>query len=142
MLFQLVSLMMIMPVLRFLFSKDNGNAQALSSKNFGVGHWFSDQYQNFITWFGHLAKGEPFTALAYLSVALVVVTVFKNGFRFLAMNFMVLIRNRSIQEIRQNVYQRCLDLPIAYFNNERKGDLMSRMSNDVKEIEFALMVSL
>ena len=142
MLFQLVSLMMIMPVLRFLFSKDNANAQALSSKNFGVGHWFSDQYQNFITWFGHLAKGEPFTALAYLSVALVVVTVLKNGFRFLAMNFMVLIRNRSIQEIRQNVYQRCLDLPIAYFNNERKGDLMSRMSNDVKEIEFALMVSL
>lgn len=141
-LFQLVSLMMIMPVLRFLFSKDNGNAQALSSKNFGVGHWFSDQYQHFITWFGHLAKGEPFTALAYLSVALVVVTVLKNGFRFLAMNFMVLIRNRSIQEIRQNVYQRCLDLPIAYFNNERKGDLMSRMSNDVKEIEFALMVSL
>ena len=140
--FQLVSLMMIMPVLRFLFSKDNANAQALSSKNFGVGHWFSDQYQNFITWFGHLAKGEPFTALAYLSVALVVVTVLKNGFRFLAMNFMVLIRNRSIQEIRQNVYQRCLDLPIAYFNNERKGDLMSRMSNDVKEIEFALMVSL
>ena len=133
---------MIMPVLRFLFSKDNANAQALSSKNFGVGHWFSDQYQNFITWFGHLAKGEPFTALAYLSVALVVVTVLKNGFRFLAMNFMVLIRNRSIQEIRQNVYQRCLDLPIAYFNNERKGDLMSRMSNDVKEIEFALMVSL
>jgi len=66
----------------------------------------------------------------------------KNGFRFLAMNFMVLIRNRSIQEIRQGVYQKCLDLPIAYFNNERKGDLMSRMSNDIKEIEFALMVSL
>ena len=134
--------MMIMPVLRFLFSKDHGNAQALSSKNFGVGHWFSDQYQHFITWFGQLAKGEPFTALAYLSISLVVVTVLKNGFRFLAMNFMVLIRNRSIQEIRQNVYQKCLDLPIAYFNNERKGDLMSRMSNDVKEIEFALMVSL
>ena len=133
---------MIMPVLRFLFSKDHGNAQALSSKNFGVGHWFSDQYQHFITWFGQLAKGEPFTALAYLSISLVVVTVLKNGFRFLAMNFMVLIRNRSIQEIRQNVYQKCLDLPIAYFNNERKGDLMSRMSNDVKEIEFALMVSL
>lgn len=131
-----------MPVLRFLFSKDGANAQALSSKNYGVGQWFSDQYQSFITWFGALAKGEPFTALAYLCIALVCVTVLKNGFRFLAMNFMVLIRNRSIQEIRQNVYQKCLDLPIAYFNNERKGDLMSRMSNDIKEIEFALMVSL
>lgn len=140
--FQLVTLMMIMPVLRFLFSKDGANAQALSSKNYGVGQWFSDQYQSFITWFGALAKGEPFTALAYLCIALVCVTVLKNGFRFLAMNFMVLIRNRSIQEIRQNVYQKCLDLPIAYFNNERKGDLMSRMSNDIKEIEFALMVSL
>lgn len=140
--FQLVTLMMIMPVLRFLFSKDGSNAQALSSKNYGVGQWFSDQYQSFIGWFGALAKGEPFTALAYLCVALVVVTIFKNSFRFLAMNFMVLIRNRSIQEIRQGVYQKCLNLPIAYFNNERKGDLMSRMSNDIKEIEFALMVSL
>ena len=130
-----------MPVLRFLFSKDSANAQALSSKNYGVGQWFSDQYQSFISWFGALAKGEPFTALAYLCIALVIITVMKNGFRFLAMNFMVLIRNRSIQEIRQGVYQKCLDLPIAYFNNERKGDLMSRMSNDIKEIEFALIVS-
>ena len=41
-----------------------------------------------------------------------------------------------------DIYEKCLNLPIAYFNNERKGDLMSRMSNDIKEIEFALMVSL
>ena len=89
-----------------------------------------------------MAKGEPFTALAYLCIALVAVTVLKNGFRYLAMNFMVIIRNRSIQEIRIGIYEKCLALPIAFFTNERKGDLMSRMSNDVKEIEFALMVSL
>lgn len=140
-LFQLTSLMMIMPVLRFLFLRDK-TEQALSSKNFGVGDWFNFQYQSFISWFGNLAKGEPFTALAYLCIALVVVTVLKNGFRYLAMNFMVLIRNRSIQEIRVGIYEKCLSLPIAFFTNERKGDLMSRMSNDVKEIEFALMVSL
>ncbi len=140
-LFQLTSLMMIMPVLRFLFLRDK-TEQALSSKNFGVGDWFNYQYQSFISWFGNLAKGEPFTALAYLCIALVVVTVLKNGFRYLAMNFMVLIRNRSIQEIRIGIYEKCLSLPIAFFTNERKGDLMSRMSNDVKEIEFALMVSL
>ena len=132
---------MIMPVLRFLFLRDK-TEQALSSKNFGVGDWFNFQYQSFISWFGNLAKGEPFTALAYLCIALVVVTVLKNGFRYLAMNFMVLIRNRSIQEIRVGIYEKCLSLPIAFFTNERKGDLMSRMSNDVKEIEFALMVSL
>jgi len=140
-LFQLISLMMIMPVLRFLFLRDK-TEQALSSKNFGVGEWFNFQYQSFISWFGNLAKGEPFTALAYLCIALVAVTVLKNGFRYLAMNFMVIIRNRSIQEIRIGIYEKCLALPIAFFTNERKGDLMSRMSNDVKEIEFALMVSL
>ena len=133
--------MMIMPVLRFLFLRDK-TEQALSSKNFGVGEWFNFQYQSFISWFGNLAKGEPFTALAYLCIALVAVTVLKNGFRYLAMNFMVIIRNRSIQEIRIGIYEKCLALPIAFFTNERKGDLMSRMSNDVKEIEFALMVSL
>ena len=130
-----------MPVLRFLFLRDKSE-QALTSKNFGVGEWFNYQYQSFISWFGNLAKGEPFTALAYLCIALVVVTVLKNGFRYLAMNFMVIIRNRSIQEIRIGIYEKCLALPIAFFTNERKGDLMSRMSNDVKEIEFALMVSL
>jgi ABC-type bacteriocin/lantibiotic exporter with double-glycine peptidase domain len=44
--------------------------------------------------------------------------------------------------MRMNIYNRCLELPVAYFNEERKGDLLSRMSNDMKEIEFALMVSL
>jgi len=75
-LFQLTSLMMIMPVLRFLFLRDK-TEQALSSKNFGVGDWFNYHYQSFISWFGNLAKGEPFTALAYLCIALVVVTVLK-----------------------------------------------------------------
>lgn len=44
--------------------------------------------------------------------------------------------------MRLDIYEKCLNLPIAYFNNERKGDLISKMSNDIKEIEFALMVSL
>ncbi|PHX92641.1 MAG: antibiotic ABC transporter ATP-binding protein [Flavobacteriales bacterium] len=140
--FQLVSLMMIMPVLRFLFLRDTITTPSLATKKYGFGQWFNVQYHEFIEWFGSLANGEPFKALAYLAVSLVIVTVVKNTFRYLAMNVMVLIRNRSMQEIRLNIYERCLALPISYFTNERKGDLLSRMSNDVKEIEFALMVSL
>ena len=130
-----------MPVLRFLFFKEE-SVKMVKTHGIDAGDWFNKQYQGFIHWFGPLVKGEPFTALAYLCIGLVVVTVLKNVFRYLAMNFMVLIRNRSIQEIRVSIYNRCLELPVSFFNNERKGDLMSRMSNDVKEIEFALMVSL
>jgi len=139
--FQLASLLMIMPVLRFLFSKDQDTTK-LKSGAHGVGEWFSSVYDSFLNWFAQIALGEPYKALAYLSIGLVVITVFKNISRFTAMNFMVLIRNRSVRKMRLDIYEKCLKLPIAFFNNERKGDLISRMSNDIKEIEFALMVSL
>jgi ATP-binding cassette, subfamily B, bacterial MsbA len=139
--FQLASLLMIMPVLRFLFSKDQDTTKLKSGAQ-GVGEWFSSVYDSFLNWFANIALGEPYKALAYLSIGLVVITVFKNISRFTAMNFMVLIRNRSVRKMRLDIYEKCLKLPIAFFNNERKGDLISRMSNDIKEIEFALMVSL
>ena len=130
-----------MPVLKFLFSKDQ-QISDLHVNQKDVGKWFAGLYQSFIDWFGAMAKGDPYTALAYLSIGLVIVTLFKNAARFTAMNYMVLIRNKSIRQMRLDIYEKCLNLPIAYFNNERKGDLISKMSNDIKEIEFALMVSL
>ncbi len=130
-----------MPVLKFLFSKDRKISE-LGVNQKDVGEWFASVYQSFIDWFAKIAEGDPYHALAYLSIGLVVVTVLKNAARFTAMNYMVLIRNRSIRKMRLDIYEKCLNLPIAYFNNERKGDLISRMSNDIKEIEFALMVSL
>jgi subfamily B ATP-binding cassette protein MsbA len=139
--FNLASLLLIMPVLKILFGKTE-EAPTITQNSEGVGKWFASIYGDFIEWFRQLAAGEPFQALAYLSIGLVIVTLFKNVSRFLAMNFMVLIRNKSIRTMRLDIYQKCLDLPIAFFNNERKGDLISRMSNDIKEIEFALMVSL
>ena len=140
-LFHLITLLLIMPVLKFLFSKDQ-QISDLHVNQKDVGKWFAELYQSFIDWFGAIAKGDPYTALAYLSIGLVVVTLFKNAARFTAMNYMVLIRNKSVRQMRLDIYEKCLNLPIAYFNNERKGDLISKMSNDIKEIEFALMVSL
>jgi len=140
-LFNLITLLLIMPVLKFLFSKDQ-QISDLHVNQKDVGKWFAGLYQSFIDWFGAIAKGDPYTALAYLSIGLVIVTLFKNAARFTAMNYMVLIRNKSIRQMRLDIYEKCLNLPIAYFNNERKGDLISKMSNDIKEIEFALMVSL
>ncbi len=130
-----------MPVLKFLFSK-NQDLNQLKTKSAGVGEFFTGLYHDFLIWFAQIAKGEPFKALLYLCIGLVIITIMKNISRFTAMNFMVMIRNKSIQKMRLDIYNKCLNLPISFFNNERKGDLMSRMSNDIKEIEFALMVSL
>ena len=137
--FHLLSLLLIMPVLRYLFSSGEPEAPQTSIT---AGAWFQAQYQAFLDWFSGMASGEPYQALAYLAGSLIVVTLLKNACRFLAMNFMVLIRNRSVQGMRVGVYEQCLHLPLGFYTNERKGDLLSRMSNDMKEIEFALMVSL
>lgn len=130
-----------MPVLKFLFSKD-ASIPKIDDKGIQIGSWFSGKYHDFMLWFSQLVKGEPVKALLILCIALVVVTILKNVSRYIAMNFMVLIRNYSVRKMRTDIYNRCLELPVAYFNEEKKGDLLSRMSNDMKEIEFALMVSL
>lgn len=140
-LLHLSTLLMIMPVLKFLF-KPTDAAPGLDTKGLDVGNWFAAQYNEFIQWFSGMAKGDPLRALAFLCVALVLITIIKNLSRFAAMSVMAKLRNLAVRNMRMNIYNRCLELPVAYFNEERKGDLLSRMSNDMKEIEFALMVSL
>jgi subfamily B ATP-binding cassette protein MsbA len=140
-LLHLSTLLMIMPVLKFLFKPGDG-APGLDTKGLDVGNWFAAQYQEFIQWFSQMAKGDSLRALAFLCVALVLITLIKNLSRFAAMSVMAKLRNLAVRDLRMNIYNRCLELPVAYFNEERKGDLLSRMSNDMKEIEFALMVSL
>jgi subfamily B ATP-binding cassette protein MsbA len=131
-LFQLISLLLIMPVLKFLFSKDATLPQDAKNSLVSAGSWFSAQYHDFMQWFAAMVKGEPVKALAILCISLVVVTLLKNICRYIAMNFMVLIRNFSVRKMRVGIYEKCLQLPVAYFNEERKGDLLSRMSNDMK----------
>jgi len=55
---------------------------------------------------------------------------------------MASIRNNVIQDIRNKLYNKILKLPLLYFSNERKGDILSRMSNDVQEVEWSIMSSL
>ncbi len=140
-LLNLGTLLLIMPVLRFLFNADKSQLE-LSEKNKAVAGGAAKIYENLMQWFAHTAQGNNTKALLYLCIGLVIITLLKNAARYTAMNFMILIRNYSIRTIRTDVYNKALSLPISYFNEERKGDLLSRMSNDMKEIEFALMVSL
>ena len=137
----LSTLLLIMPVLRFLFSDDPSQIEVSEDKR-AMGGKFVEFYEDFMHWFAEMAKGDISKALLFLCIGLIIITILKNASRYIAMNFMILIRNYSIRKLRREIYDKSLKLPISYFNEERKGDLLSRMSNDMKEIEFALMVSL
>ena len=81
-------------------------------------------------------------ALLMISVMVVVIMFFKNLTRYLGMYYIIPIRNGVVRDVRSLLYNKILALPIGYFTDERKGDLISRMTSDVQEIEYGIMNSL
>ena len=69
-------------------------------------------------------------------------TFFKNLFLYLSKFYMVPLRTGVVRDIRNKLYSKIVDLPLGYFSEERKGDIMSRMSQDVQEIEVSVVRSL
>ena len=81
---------------------------------------------------------------ALFVIALIIVGLFmlKNLFRYLGMFFLAPVRNGVVQNIRNDMYHKILILPLSYYSEQKKGDLMARMTSDVQEIEWSIMNSL
>ena len=82
------------------------------------------------------------TALLMLGVYLIVMTFFKTMTAFLSGATLVPIHTGVLRDLRKDLYDKILSLPIGYFSNEKKGDLMTRMTNDVVEVETSIVSSL
>ena len=80
--------------------------------------------------------------LFLLGVFLVMMTGLKCAAAFFASFFMIPIRTGVLRDLRQQLYDKILSLPIGYFTEQRKGDIMSRMTSDVNEVEVSIMSSL
>ena len=82
------------------------------------------------------------TVLLWLGLFLVVMTGFKCAAAWLANYFMVPIRTGVLRDLRQQLYDKILSLPMGYFTEARRGDVISRMTNDVNEVEASIMSAL
>jgi subfamily B ATP-binding cassette protein MsbA len=78
-------------------------------------------------------------ALVFVCTAILSVFLLKNLFRYLSLFFMAPVRNGIIRDLRAQMYDKVMALPLAYFSEERKGDLMSRMTSDVQEVEWSIL---
>ncbi len=87
------------------------------------------------------AHGESFTLLL-IGVVLIVMVLLKTGFTYLASYNIVPIRNGVVKDLRGMINRKILDLPLGFFSDERKGDIMARMTGDVLEVENSIMNSL
>jgi subfamily B ATP-binding cassette protein MsbA len=80
--------------------------------------------------------------LVYIGIIIILLYFLKNLFRYLAMYFLAVVRNGVVKDLRNDLYRKILILPLSYFNEKRKGDIMARMTNDVQEVEWSIMSSL
>ncbi|MFA6200819.1 MAG: ABC transporter ATP-binding protein [Bacteroidales bacterium] len=83
-----------------------------------------------------------FTCLVILSVVYVCFAFLSSLFRYLGMYFLAPIRNGVIKDLRNDIYHKITILPLSFFSNKRKGDLISRMSSDLSDIEISVISSL
>jgi subfamily B ATP-binding cassette protein MsbA len=80
--------------------------------------------------------------LIYIGLVIIILFFFKNFFRYMAMYFLAVVRNGVVKDLRNGLYKKILILPLSYYNEQRKGDIIARMTNDVQEVEWSIMSSL
>ena len=136
--FALFTFTLIVPFLQILFSRigeaPHPGEFVFTMKYFGdwANWFFASAIENY---------GEMRTLLIVCFI-FAIASFIKNLMIFLANNCMASLRAGTVRDVRKRVYDKILRLPLSYFSEARKGDLMTRVSNDVQEIEISVMSSL
>lgn len=147
--FNLFSLLSVIPLLQLLFTAKTEEFYANVAKGEpeigrsinSLLEWVNYQFSVYI-----VNSGDPSAArmkvLLWICVGIVAIFFFKSVTRYLAMFFIAVIRNGVVRDFRNRMYAKCLRLPLSWYSNERKGDIMSRMTSDLHEVEWSVMSSL
>ncbi len=136
------SLATVIPILQVLFKVNTRTYSFISWGN--PDYSLIDTALNNVNWYVTQlihTYGSSF-ALMMLAVVLVVMTLFKTGTAYLGSYFIIPIRTGVVKDIRNRINDKILTLPIGFFTEERKGDILARISGDVNEVENSVMSSL
>lgn len=133
-IFGLFSYTMVIPFLQILFDNTERVTEMVewSLTIEALQHNFYYYLSEFIVNKGELA------ALMFVSVVVIIASFFKNGFLYFSRFFVVPMRNGVAFDLQQKVINKILNLPIGYFSDERKGDIITRFSNDIHQIKLSV----
>ena len=137
-LFSLVSLVMLVPFLELLFDK---TPMVLSQPNFNFSKtYFIDSFYYFLS--TQIQQSGKVAALGFFCGVVCVVFLLKNLFRYLALYVLAPLRNHMIYDLRDAMYRRLVQLPISYFQKNNKGDILTKFTSDLSEIEYSIINTL
>lgn len=139
--FSVLNIALLVPMLEVLFGKADGSHAPAHLPGFELNIKYFSQVFDFYFYRVMEAQGQM-GALKFVGASLIVAALFSNLFRYINLVLMAIIRNRVIQRLRAHVFEKVTGLDIGYFTNERKGDIMSRITNDVQQVEHTIIDSL
>ena len=143
-IFSLFSLAMLFPFLQVLLFADDDMLHKTLSKGLPEFHLSAISLTDNVNYY--LAKiiteHGKLDALLLICIFVIINIFLKNLFRYLGMFFVAPIRINVVRDMRNTMFNKVLLLPLSYYSEERKGDIMSRMTTDVQEIEWSIMKSL
>ena len=138
-LFSALSFIALIPMLKVLFSKGEDITYPvpewkgiLSSKEY-----LTDSLNLYIS--DTIASEGKLQVLTYMIVVIISIFMLKNLFNYLAMYFITFLRNGVLRDIRDELYEKTISLPLSFFSEKRKGDTMARISTDVLEIQHSFL---
>jgi subfamily B ATP-binding cassette protein MsbA len=144
MFFSLFSFAMVIPVLRIIFNTNseqfiemtNRHPNGIIFSEEGLMDWTNYQVANYVV------QNGKFDTLVIICIFLVSMVFLKNLFTYLSMFFRANVINGIAKNLRTELFNKILHLQLAYFTEEKKGDLLSRFSSDIREIEVSMAASI
>jgi subfamily B ATP-binding cassette protein MsbA len=136
--FSLFSLSMLVPFMDLIFGSSSlsGVAKVATNNATGLKDILYNFLQNSIAQYGKVA------ALGWICFGIITAVLLKNLFLYLSFYFLAPIRNAVTRKYSKLLYNKILQLPIGYFTEQRKGDILSRSSNDIAELETSIIGAL
>lgn len=144
-IFSLFSLTMVVPLLGVLF----GIQPIVTEKppftlnpNDVIDLFYYEVSKLILNDAGEITTDGQMRALVFICAFVIITFFLKNLFRYLALYFSSPLKNGVVRDIRNRLYHKVVNLPIAYFSEEKKGDIIAKMTGDVQEVESSIMSSV
>lgn len=140
-IFNVLSVLAFIPVLSILFEKNEKVTKIPVYQGITtIGNYLKDSFYHFIA--QKIANEGELKTLLFICLLTLSLFFFKNLFRYLASYSITFLRTGIVKDLRDKLYHKIIELPISYFTEKRKGDIIARMTADVQEVETSILTSI
>ena len=141
-IFSTLAMVSLMPMINVLFGESPRVTQEPSLEELGGNYkvYFSD-YINYLITKTTIDQGVE-KALLYLIITIISMFLLKNLFSYLGLYFITFLKNGVLKNLRNAIYSKIVTLPVSYYSEKKKGDILSRISDDVNQVQNSLLAIL